>query len=516
MRSAWAMRTSIRAPRLLVIAILALALGVGLTPVTGTVVPAGLPGHAATVDAATGLIPRATARRRLSHEVYGYLPYWRIDGGTAGRLDYDLLSTIAIFGIGIDRDGGLTTAAPGYRAYVGPNGSAIINAAHAKGVRVVPTFQLFDSGSLATMRAFLASAGAQQAFIANALRLMAARRADGASLDFEPMPASLVPGYLAFVARFRSALRRHQPGATLVNATAAAAPTALIAGLAPLVDAEFVMAYDYAWSGSTAAGPVAPLGGPGRTVAGTIARFLAHAPASKIILGAAVYGYDWPVTGAAPGATVRRDPAAYGGVFSFSYTWARLFLASHPRAAVGYDATRGGAWYTYYDRASRTYRQAWYEDSRSLAAKFDFALATRLRGVGLWTLGNDRGDPTIAAAIRSRFYAPVHRLTMTDLVARLYRQAGYVKIRVTRLVVNGGTVPERGVLTMVIRDSRHRLVRTVRTALTAYPGRLTDASMNVALGRPWRLPPGRYTVAFGFTGPGGSWSAPTVSFRQPY
>jgi hypothetical protein len=91
-----------------------------------------------------------------------------------------------------------------------------------------------------------------------------------------------------------------------------------------------------------------------------------------------------------------------------------------------------------------------------------------------------------------------------------------VKIHLIRGVTNGGSVPEQGVLTMVIRDSRNRVVRTVRTALTAYPGRVVDVSLNVALGRPWRLPAGRYTIAARFDGSGGTWSAPRVSFRQPY
>lgn len=516
MRSAVGMPSSTRAPRHLVVAVVALALGVGLTPLAGSAVPAGLPGHAAIADAARGLISRSTRPRQLSHEVYGYLPYWRIDNGTAGRLDYHLLSTIAVFGIGITPGGGLTTTAPGYRAYVSPNGAAIINAAHAHGVRVVPVFQLFDSGALPTMRAFLASASAQRRFIATALRVLAARRADGANLDFEPMPASLVPAYLAFVRRFRTALRAHLPGGSLVSAVAAGAPAALISGLAPLVDAEFAMAYDYAWTGSTAAGPVAPLDGSGRTVRSEISRFLRLVPASKVILGTALYGYDWPVTSPALGAPVRRNRAAYGGVISFSYAAAQQFLASHPGAAHGTDVGRGGAWYTYYDRSGHTFRQAWYESAQSLAAKFDFALASRLRGVGLWALGNDTGYSTITALIRSRFYAPVHRLSLVERVSRLYRQDGHVKIHLIRRVTNGGSVPEQGVLTMVIRDSRNRVVRTVRTALTAYPGRVVDVSLNVALGRPWRLPAGRYTIAARFDGSGGTWSAPSVSFRQPY
>ena len=136
------------------------------------------------------------------------------------QLDYDLVSTIAFFGLGIkangDIDTGLgrddrpTSARTRPRSRTRPTPS---------GVRVVPTFQLFDSGSLPKMTAFLGSATAQNRFIGQALDLMERRSADGANFDFEPMPRVDDAEYLAFLGR--SSTRRWTPafpGATLVNA----------------------------------------------------------------------------------------------------------------------------------------------------------------------------------------------------------------------------------------------------------------------------------------------------------
>ena len=145
-----------------------------------------MPRHA---DAATAIRPRITGIKPLTKEVYGYLPYWRLDSGTADRLQYDYVSTIAFFGLGILANGNIDTSWVGYKEYVGDDAAAVTNAAHDKGVRVVPTFQLFDSGALHKMTAFLGSDAAQATFIAQALDLMAARKADGANLDFEPMSA---------------------------------------------------------------------------------------------------------------------------------------------------------------------------------------------------------------------------------------------------------------------------------------------------------------------------------------
>ena len=157
------------------------------------ILPAAPARDADPAPAAVEIRPRITGIAPLSKEVYGYLPYWRIDSGTVDRLQYELVSTIAIFGIGIKADGNLDTDWVGYKEYIGDDVAAITNAAHDKGVRVVPTFQMFDSGSLTKMRAFLASTAAQTRFIAQALDLMAARSADGANLDFEPMFAADAP-----------------------------------------------------------------------------------------------------------------------------------------------------------------------------------------------------------------------------------------------------------------------------------------------------------------------------------
>src|SRR5262245_23015015 len=107
-----------------------------------------------------GIQPRANVKSLLSHQVYGYLPYWRLNAGTASQLNYDLVSTIAFFGLGIKATGDVDMAWTGTQAYLSPNATAVTNAAHAKGVRVVPTFQLFDSGSLSKMTTFLGSAAA--------------------------------------------------------------------------------------------------------------------------------------------------------------------------------------------------------------------------------------------------------------------------------------------------------------------------------------------------------------------
>jgi hypothetical protein len=224
-------------PRKIVALLLAAVVIVGLLPLDALV-----PDQLTPEDnvAAPGIVARSARAPAVSHQVYGYLPYWQLDAGTADRLDYRVLTTIAFFGIGIRADGNLDKLGLGYLAFVSPSAVKVTNAAHVKGVRVVPTFQLFDAGAMTQMRTFLRDAKAQQTFIRQAVDLIVKRRADGANLDFEPMPESLSKPFTSFVAKFRTALRKRLPRSTLVVALEAAPPTSLMRAR---------------WPRSTAAGP---------------------------------------------------------------------------------------------------------------------------------------------------------------------------------------------------------------------------------------------------------------------
>jgi spore germination protein len=482
-----------------------------------TVLPAGLLIDGRPALAATEIRPRITGIAPLTREVYGYLPYWRIDSGTVDRIQYELVSTIAIFGLGIKADGSIDTTLAGYKDYVGDDVAAITNAAHDKGVRVVPTFQLFDSGSLTKLSAFLGSAAAQTRFIGQALDLMAARKADGANLDFEPLPAAQTPAYLAFVAKFGAAMRARLPGATLVNATSAGAGKDLVLGLVPLVDRQLIMTYNYRWSGSTVTGAIAPLDNATRTVKLHIERILQWVPASRVLMGVPYYGYDWPVTANVPNATVQANKTTFGAVKSVTYASARDFLAAHPEVPRQYDALEGSGFYTYWDATKLTWRQVYFDDERSLADKYDYALTTGLAGVGIWTLDNDRGYPELADLLRAKFYAPVHSVTVVGSVTNLARHLGSVGAIVHYGGRNVGTVPERGVWRWSIRDGHGRTWASGSGPVeTIYPGRGISHATRIRIGSAIALHSGIYVLRVRFERTGAMWRSLDVGFRQPY
>ncbi len=471
------------------------------------------PGAAATGGPDAGIIPRARHGVAVSHEVYGYLPYWRVDAGTVHRLDYSTLSTIAFFAVPIKRSGALDTDAPGFQAYVSTAAAAVTNEAHARGIRVVPTFELFDNGTLPTLRAFLKSPGAQARFIRAALDLMVRRRADGANLDVEPVPDALAPSFAAFVARFAAAVHRRVPGAQVVVALGASMSGAAIGPIGRAADRIFIMGYDYHWQGSTTPGPVAPLRSGPQTVADTVSRYALQVPVRKLILGVPAYGYSWPVVGPAPGARVQSNLARWGGVRGVTFGSALAFLAAHPK--VVRHVTPDGSWFRYWNATERTWREVHFEDAASMRAKFRFAIARGLAGVGLWTLDSDpRG--LLAASVRSTFVTPVRRVAVTASVREVRAPGGSVVVDAAVTLHNTGAIPERGVLALRIADPGGHTVRTVRLPMTVPAGARVRIAAPTPIGAAWARVAGTYTMLARLESPGRRWNGLTVRFLQPF
>ena len=377
----------------------------------------------------------------------------------------------------------------------------------------MPTFQLFDSGSLPTLRAFLKSPRAQARFVAAALDLMVRRRADGANLDVEPIPDALAPSFAEFVARFAAAVHRRVPGAQVVVALGASVSDAAIGPIGRAADRIFIMGYDYHWQGSTTPGPVAPLRSGPQSVTDTVSRYALQVPVRKLILGVPAYGYSWPVVGPAPGSRVRSNLARWGGVRSVTLESALAFLAAHPK--IVRHVTPDGSWFRYWDAAAKTWREVHFEDAASMRAKFRFAIARGLAGVGVWTLNSDaRG--LLAASVRSTFVTPVRRMAVMASVGGVRAPGGSVVVDTAVTLHNTGTIPERGVLSLRIVDPGGSTVRTVRRLVTVPAGARVRVAAATQIGAAWARVAGGYRMVARLETPGRRWAGAPVQFVQPF
>ncbi|NHN29609.1 glycoside hydrolase family 18 protein [Paenibacillus agricola] len=137
-----------------------------------------------------------------------------------------------------------------------------------------------------------------------------------------------------------------------------------------IADFVVIMTYEWGYSGGPAM-PVSPIG-PVRQV---LEYALTEIPASKIMMGQNLYGYDWTL------------PYVAGGTYAKALSPQQAIdLARKQQVAIQYDYVAQAPHFTYWDDSGKTHI-VWFEDARSIQAKFDLLKELNLRGISYWKLG---------------------------------------------------------------------------------------------------------------------------------
>ncbi len=389
-------------------------------PVTPRPVDGGAPGTAtpamatsATVGApVTRATPAATDLRR---QVFGFLPYWELNDAST-RLTYDLLSTIAYFGVGADAQGNLIkrnrdgSRSIGWAGWTSSRLTSVIQAAHRKGTRVVLTVQAFawTTNQATNQAALLDSPAARLTLARQIAAAVRDRGADGVNLDFEPLVSGRSDEFVALVRTIRAELKKISRGYQLTFDTMGSIGNYPIeAAIAPGgADAIFIMGYDYRTAGSSRAGSIAPLTGSGFDLVDTILSYTDRVPASRLILGLPYYGRAWSTVSAAPRAATQTG-TKYGPSASVTYANAVALAKQKGRR---YDSRESSAWIAYRRRncsarygCVTTWREVYYDDAQSLRAKYDTINRYGLRGSGIWALGYDGKRADLERVIVAKF-----------------------------------------------------------------------------------------------------------------
>ncbi len=137
-----------------------------------------------------------------------------------------------------------------------------------------------------------------------------------------------------------------------------------------IVDFVVLMTYEWGYSG----GPpqaVSPIG-PVRDV---IEYALTEMPANKIVMGQNLYGYDWTLPYTAGGTPARAVSPQQA-----------IVIADQNNASIQYDQTAQAPFFRYTDAENRRH-EVWFEDARSIQAKFNLIKELNLRGISYWKLG---------------------------------------------------------------------------------------------------------------------------------
>jgi spore germination protein len=102
---------------------------------------------------------------------------------------------------------------------------------------------------------------------------------------------------------------------------------------------------------------------------------ISEMPASKIMMGQNLYGYDWTL------------PYVPGGKYAKAVSpQEAIELAKVNEVPILYDETAQAPHFDYVDDQGKNHT-VWFEDARSIQAKFNLIKELEIRGISYWKLG---------------------------------------------------------------------------------------------------------------------------------
>jgi spore germination protein len=258
-------------------------------------------------------------------------------------------------------------------AVTGADVAAVTTYARSQRIAVMPRFNCQDG---ATVHLLLSEPAVRAATLARLVAIASDASYQGLNLDLENDGASDRQALTSFVATLAASLHAMHKKLSVVVDGVSVDSTSRSTGfyddraLAALADSVFVLAWGAHWQGS-APGPIAPL-----QAANATATYLASLPnASRFVLGAPMYGLDWPAGG---------GPAHAATAYQFANVVA---LAHAVGAHVTRDAASGELTFSYTDAAGVSH-QVWYMDATAVVALLRIAHAHGLQ-TGVWRLGEE-------------------------------------------------------------------------------------------------------------------------------
>src|SRR5438309_3622486 len=388
-----------------------------LTPARVGVIPPPLAGE----GRVGALSPYALAPAGgVTREVFGFAPYWRL--AQNANWNYSLPSTVAYFGINFNPDGSVSTNDAGWSGWNSQDLATIITNAHAAGDRVVLVIKPNGavSSTAAVLNAIVTNPAASQTVITNTVNLVASKNLDGVNVDFEGTSngyPNVQSGFTNFVTQLSRQMHQRWPSSRVTVDTYSGSASwdgglFKIGDLAPVVDGMFVMAYDMA-PGNMApgqAGPNSPLNGFTYNDTLSVSQYLTKAPASKVMLGVAYYGYKYSTNSTALYSTIKSGSGATADMYSDILD----DLACAQQLTRSWDATAQPPWASWWSPVTgdpcagnhNSWRELYYDNATSLGYKYDLVNNNNLMGTGMWALGYDGNSVDLWRELALKFGSP--------------------------------------------------------------------------------------------------------------
>ena len=219
----------------------------------------------------------------------------------------------------------------------------------------------------------VSSGTARETLTANLLQEMESRGFRGVDVDFEYILAEDRDLFTSFVAELRRRMNAagYVVSVALAPKTSADQPGLLYEGkdyrgLGEAADEVLLMAYEWGYTYGPAMA-VAPL----NKVRQVVEYALTEIPSEKINLGIPNYGYDWTL----PYVQGESRAVTIGNVEAVQ-------IAIENNVPILFDETARSPYFKYV-RDEREH-EVWFEDVRSLQAKFNLISEYDLKGIGVW------------------------------------------------------------------------------------------------------------------------------------
>jgi spore germination protein len=280
------------------------------------------------------------------------------------------LSYVSFFSYRVQPDGTL----------IPPRNEAALDTARKNNARPMMVITNFTEGNFSpkVTRELFTRPGSQERLIRNVIDVMRKKGFTALNIDFEHLYPEDRERYNRFLRAIAPRLKRegYLLSTALAPKTSDAQTGAWYVGHdyaahGRIADFVILMTYEWGWSG-----------GPPMAVAPIpqVRRVLDYAvsviPREKIMLGAPLYGYDWTL------------PYRKGGKFARKIDPVEAERIARQRGAtVYYDETAQAPTFRYRDDQGKEH-VVWYENARSMQAKFDLVKQYRLRGISYWVLGD--------------------------------------------------------------------------------------------------------------------------------
>jgi hypothetical protein len=345
-------------------------------------------------------------------EVIGFMPNWLIEE-VGEVIDTDLLTIAAFHSIEASGEGRLVSKKPsgdvpsGWRILGSDEFMQLKERLQGDGVKVVPVIQRvgWTEGTAERTVALLSKKKTRKALATRIAKFVSDREFDGVNLDFEPLPAKVADGYVAFVRDVRAALDEVDPELHLSIDVVPGLENYDLAALTAegAADLAVIMGYGYRTGVSKVAGSTAPLIDPAtQDLSSSVEAALEQAAPEDLVLGLPWYGLAWSTETDEARSKVRSGK----GIDGSSEANYGVAVALAGESGRRFQPDQSSAWTAYATKqcstCAPTWRQVWYDDPDSFGAKIDYALDQDLAGVGVWALGMEDGREEMWWALRNR------------------------------------------------------------------------------------------------------------------